>query len=298
QEIDNSLPQSHQQYLGQKEYENLLSHTLEQLGEFQVLNVIEGVVKIQLGAYPYSFSLLPVVEQVAEFGFNSTQSNDLVNEYVMMLRSAYEDQQLLSEADFSTVKKYLKLQLYPGGAMEGEDETRWVSRTDLEGTVTCAVLDLPTAVATVEHHQLEKWLVAEDDIWQIAEQNTIVPYETVRKTVADSIDLLAIGSANATLVLEEVIPDSIGEYGAIVAVPHEEIALIHNLKADNLANFQTVVEHLYDFVSSQYQRHTDPVSPYFYWYAESRYIRIRLGKDQHGKLHIFPPVAMDWSAGG
>ncbi len=297
QEIDHFLPESHQQHLSQKEYNYLLEHTLQQLDEFEILNVESGIVKIQMGEYPYSFSLLPIIEQSAEFDFDSTQRNDLANEYIMMLMSAYEDQKMLSEADFSTVKKYLRLQLYPGEAMEGEDEMHWVSRTDLEGTITCAVLNLPTATATVEHNQLAKWGVTEEEIWHIAEQNTATPtYETIRKTVADSIDLLAMGGANTTLVLDKVMPEPIGEYGAIVTVPHEEIVLVHNLKADNLHTFQTVVEYLYDFVSEQYQGHPDPISPYFYWYSQGGYTRIRLGKDQHGNLHIFPPVAMDWTS--
>ncbi len=291
QKIDESLPASHQQYLSQEEYSHLLEFTTQQLINFEVLEVKEGIVSIQMGEYPYSFSLLPLIEQSAEFAFDSAGREDLVREYIALLISAYDDQQMLSEADFSTVKKYLRLQLHPAADITEEDWNRWVVQSDLEGTVTCAVLNLPTATATVERNQLEQWNISEKEIWQIAKRNTAeLKHEIVRKTIADSIEILAIGEADATLVLDEIIPVS-GEYGAIVAVPHEEIVLVHQLKEDKLESFQKVIEYLHSFVTEQYQEHNQPISPYFYWYSQGEYIRVRLGKDQHGNLHIFPPTA-------
>ncbi|WKN45896.1 hypothetical protein [Tunicatimonas pelagia] len=292
QGIDRSLPESHQQYIDQKGYNDLLAFTFQQLSNFEILEVKEGTINIQMGEYPYSFSLLPLIEQSAEFAFDSTGREDLVSEYVALLVSAYDDQRMLSEADFSTVQKYLRLQLHPAADITEEDWNRWVVQPDLEGTVTCAVLNLPTATATVERSQLEQWKVSEEEIWQIAKQNTAEStYETVWKTVANSIELLAIGGASATLVLDEIVPESISDYGAIVAVPHEEIVLMHQLKEDNLESFQKVIEYLHSFVTEQYQGHSQPISPYFYWYSQGEYLRIRLGKDQHGNLHIFPPTA-------
>jgi len=292
QEIVDSLPASHQQHLSQEEYNHLLKFTAQQLSDFEVLEAKEGMISIQMGEYPYSFSLLPLIEQSAEFAFDSAGREDLVREYVALLISAYDDQQMLSEADFSTVKKYLRLQLHPAANITEEDWDRWVVRPDLEGTVTCAVLNLPTATATVERNQLEQWNISGEEIWQIAKQNTAESkHEIVRKTVADSIEILAIGGASATLVLDEVIPEPISEYGAIVAVPHEEIVLLHQLKEDKLESFQKVIEYLHSFVSEQYQEHSQPISPYFYWYSQGEYLRVRLGKDQHGNLHIFPPTA-------
>jgi len=292
QEIDHSLPTSHQQYLSQKEYMHLLDFTLQELSDFEVLEVQEGTISIQMGDYPYSFSVLPLLEQSAEFAFDSAGREDLVREYVALLVSAYDDQRMLSGADFSTVKKYLRLQLHPAADMKEEDWQRWIARSDLEGTVTCAVLNLPTATATVERNQLEQWNVSEEEIWQVAQRNTTAAkYETIRKTVADSVELLAIGGAEVTLVLDENLPEPIGEYGAIVAVPHEEIVLVHSLRKDNLETFQKVIEYLHTFVSEQYQSHSQPISPYFYWYSQGEYLRVRLGKDQHGNLHIFPPTA-------
>lgn len=293
QETDRTLPADFTSYITQKDYQQLLDFTLQQLEGFEVLEVKEGTIRIQFGEQSHAFSMLPLIQQSA--ALDDEQQQAFVHEYISTLINAYDDQSTLASADFSTVKKYLTLRLYPEGVFQEAERERWVVRSDLEGTVTCVMLNLPTAFATVERAQLDQWGVSETEVFELAQENSGKrPYEVHRKMLGETTELLVLAggssAATAALALEAAMPEPIGRYGAIVAVPHQEMVLVHNMQEEGPVNYQTFIEYLYEFVLEQYTQHTAPVSPDFYWYYEGKFTRILLGQNQAGQLQIVPPM--------
>lgn len=298
QKVDYSLPKTHQKFLKKKEYRQLLEYTFRQLEGYDIHEVRSGEVSIKLGDYPHTFSMLPLIQQCATL--TNEERQYLIQDYISSLISAYYDQRLLAEADFSTVRKYLTLRLYPEDAIDETDRERWVVRSEIEGTVSCVALNLPTAFATVERSQLHQWNVSEAELYEIATENSQNrTYEIHQRMLDETTEIIALAdadyAASAAYALDKIVPEHIGEHGAIVAIPHRDMLLIHNLGDDEIADYQKFVRYLHSFVLEQYDQHTAPVSPHFYWYYQGEYTRIRLGKDQKGNLHIFPPSALSWS---
>nr|WKN39318.1 hypothetical protein K4G66_11515 [Tunicatimonas sp. TK19036] len=296
QKIDQTLPEGITNYIDQAQYHRLLSLTLEQLEEFDVLEVNEGQIKVQLSEQPYTFSMLSLIQQCAEL--EPAAKEEFIREYFHTFINAYYDQIALASADFSTVKQYLTLRLYPKEFFQESERDKWVIRTDLDGTVTCAMLNLPTAFATVKREQLEQWGVDDTEVFHWAQENAKKrSYEVHHKQLDDSTELVAIAggdyTSGAAFRLEEVIPESISRYGAIVAIPHQNMILLHNLKEDEHLSYKTFIEYTYMFVLEQYQQHKAPVSPDFYWYYQGKFTRILMGEDTEGQLQIVPPVALN-----
>lgn len=297
QKVDYSLPKTHQKLLKKKEYRNLLDFTLRQLEGYDIVNVTQGELSIKLGEYPHTLSMLPLIQQGANLDQQGQQT--LIQEYISSLASAYHDQQLLTNAEFSTVRKYLTLRLFPEAAIDDADRKQWIVRSDIEDIAVCVALDLPNGFATVERKQLLRWKMSEAEIFQIAKENSQKrPYEVHQQSLEGSAELIALGggdyAANATFVLDQIVPEHIGQHGAVVAVPHRDMVLLQNLGEEKLADYQTFIRQLHGFVLDQYNQHVAPVSPHFYWYHEGKFTRIRLGKDSEGKLHIIPPNILSW----
>jgi len=297
QKVDYSLPKTHQQFLKKKEYRQLLEYTLRQLEGYDVVGVDKGEVSIKLGEYLHNFSMLPFIQQGATL--NRQEQQTLIQDYISSLISSYHDQQLLTNADFSTVKKYLTLRLFPETAIDQDDRDRWIVRSEIEGIAVCVALDLPDGFASVERKQLLHWKISEAEIFQIAKENSRKrPYEVHQQSLEGSAELIALGggdyAANATFVLDEIIPEHIGQHGAVVAIPHQDMVLLQNLGEEEIADYQTFIRQLHGFVLDQYHQHAAPVSPYFYWYYQGKFTRIRLGKDPEGNLHIIPPSILSW----
>ncbi|MGD1892688.1 MAG: hypothetical protein ACFB15_19135 [Cyclobacteriaceae bacterium] len=297
QKVDYSLPKTHQKFLKKKEYRQLLDYTFRQLEGYDIVGVNQGMVSVRLGEYPHTFSLLPLIEQGAE---QSQQNKELIiQDYVSSLIDAYHDQQLLTNADFSTVKKFLTLRLFPETAIDNADRDRWIVRSDIEGIAVCVALDLPNGFATVDKNQLAQWGINEEEVFQMARENSQTrPYEVHQQSLEGSTELIALGggdyAANATFVLDQVVPEHIGQHGAVVAVPHRDMVLLQNLGEEELADYQAFIRQLHGFVLEQYNQHATPVSPHFYWYYQGKFTRIRLGKDPEGNLHIIPPSILSW----
>ncbi|MET3502946.1 hypothetical protein ABIC45_004583 [Mucilaginibacter rubeus] len=190
--------------------------------------------------------------------------------------------------DYETIEKYLATRLYPLGYLEyGGEENKIYSM--IAGEIAkVLVFDLPDAIQTITPEQAEKWNKTYDELFEKGVENVRQKYPCgiSREKIGEFEVLLAQGdhffAPNIVFDLEK--QSLVGNWGAIIGVPHRHAAIIYPLETLAVVNAVTSIIPVVDNMSKQ---GPGGVSNNLIWYKDGVFEQLRY-KIENNNIEIYP----------
>ena len=211
----------------------------------------------------------------------------LVDEFLDALGAAAEAEALRASID--SARAHLKMRLYPDDYAAGVD-VELAARPFAESVIAVAVLDLPTSVQTITADDIERWGVSVDEVFAAALANTRGEGPTDRDSaeVAEgvTIDVLfgdSFFTTTAVSWLGELV--EIGERGALVAIPHRHMILVHPITD---AGAVQAVGHMIAMARRFYVEGPGSLSQHLYWWRGGELVWQPASVDDEGHIEFHP----------
>src|SRR5688572_9288600 len=203
-----------------------------------------------------------------------------------LIQSAREDARLGEKLQkVENALPLLAVRLYGEAAVPAEAKKALVWRTDIEGTLTVLMLDLPTSLRSVTKEQVKGWGLKDDELFERATKNTAqnVPTEIVRDALPGGAKLVALTGENL-LVSSHVLllknhPEAVGKAGALVGLPTRHIVLCHPI---NDASANGAMEPLARMIVNLHRQGPGSTSDKLYWYREGKFVVVPTRPDPRG----------------
>jgi hypothetical protein len=232
---------------------------------------------------------------------NTTQWEKIIQGHFTAIFNAIEEKRKIDPANYEKIKKYLSIRIYPTTAVNergGPDPI--VVRTDIEGTYSVLMLDLPDAFATVKKKDFESWKKDASEVFRIAQDNInkqAIQKET--KTIdigGTSLELMFLGNENYAasyaLDLMNNSPDLVGEWGSVIAMPNKGLVNICKISRDKPAHFVQFIQRTKSVLEESYNSHPQRISNQYYWYYKGEFTKIKVLEDKNGNITVISPVGL------
>ncbi len=186
---------------------------------------------------------------------------------------------LLKKDDFNKVKNDLRLQLYPNGYLDqlGSKKEEVVYKTDIPGTLSVVVIDLPSTLQTLTWADANVWGLEKNEIFAIALANTLEQLKRSNEVRPGNLDtelkinyLEGDDLLTAVQVLNsELIDIYCGTYGALISIPTRHLILSHPI---NDLRVIKAIQILGSVTSQANNAGPGSLSPLLYWYYNKNFI--------------------------
>jgi len=202
--------------------------------------------------------------------------------------------------NYESMKNFLSLRIYPADIIDthgGIDSL--VTREDLEHTYTVLMLDFPGGFAPVRRSMFETWKKNVAEVFQAAQANVdSAKVQRVSKTFslqdsAVEVDMLVEKdyAASYALDLEHNMPDLVGEWGAVVAMPFKGLVAVNKIAKGDRLDWTRFIRLTQPFIEKSYQEQPQPISDQYFWYYKGKFTRINT-YIQNGVYHIAAPEGL------
>lgn len=195
--------------------------------------------------------------------------------------------------DWSYAEDHLRILIKPIEACKKVDDS-CIRRIDFPGTYSFLVLDADDFMSYVRRDQID-WEASDDDdiLFQVALNNIAREKMHVQDlylgTAFSYFGFFNANFAPAFLIeLKRNAAFTLGEFGAVVAIPSIEVAFSYPINDLNVLNFPNAIRPLIDdmFVKGQLS-----ITKTLYWYYKGRYEAFPV-QMQHGKPVFSLPVRL------
>src|SRR6478735_1914606 len=139
---------------------------------------------------------------------------------------------------FEQAAGYLSIRIHSGDYLKGLQSEEFIYRTDLEGTVTLLVLDLPYSVENVLRSDAQRWDIPEESLFSFALENVRENYkrEIVKYDGTADQGMLSLSGqdsflTSSVLMLDEW-PTIEGRFGSIISMPDRHTFLVRPIADD------------------------------------------------------------------
>jgi len=226
---------------------------------------------------------------------------DIIREHFEALFSAFEEKEGIDLENFENIKKYLSIRIYPGDYLaERGGVSGFISRSDLEGTLTLLMFDLPTAFTPVSRQLLATWKKDSSEVFKIAQNN--INSQSIEKVTQSfdmdgaKIEVSFLGhenyAASYVLDLANNSPELVGEWGSVVAVPNKGIVDICKVSKSNPVDFVKFIQRAKQMVEASYFNHPQRISKDFFWYYKGKFTKISITTGPDGNINVVAPYAL------
>jgi hypothetical protein len=298
QKIDYNIPDGYEKSIKVGDYKKIVDKSVAVVTtKFKIDFVKDGTIQLKKGQRMSAFNLHNLITKCTSIK-DKSKWNDIIETHFQKMFSSLDEQARINPNDFEVVKKYLSLRIYEtefinqnGGAKN------LVTRTDLEGTFTLLMLDLPDAFTPVQKTEFNLWKKTESEIFEIAQKN--INQQKIEKITkifnVDGVDIEMsfFGNedyaASYILDLENNSPEFVGEWGTVIAVPNKGLVNLCKVSRNKPVDFVKFIQKVKPAISQLYQQHQNPISEDFYWYYKGKFTKISVTSDANGNIHVLSP---------
>ena len=194
-------------------------------------------------------------------------------------------------ADFARIRDRVTLRLWERHVME---RVPIVAREDVPGLLTVLSIDSEEAVETVKPDIAALWGMDDDDLFDLALENTRRLLGEVTVQPIDGTRLKALDSDNgyyvATLALDiESFPELFGRHGAFIAVPQRGVLL--GLPFDGIEDAVVSLSQLMHIAAGLERDGPGSLSRRIYWRHEGTWTEIPY-EITDSALNVTPPQSL------
>jgi len=185
-------------------------------------------------------------------------------------RSSRDSEELDAKSgSLDAVRPFLKVRLYHTDYLDQMGGSGLIHRVPAEGLIETLVYDLPGSVRTVPPTHVQKWGVAEEELFRIGLANVRGEPPPVRQNfdvgkgaVIQALVGDSFFTASHALFLEEHLRPP-PAFGALIAVPHRHAVLFHPIEDMRVIG---AVNSMIPIAFGMYQEGPGSLSPNLYWW--------------------------------
>ena len=224
---------------------------------------------------------------------DSKDWRDIIGDHFRTLEKSYGEQKVLDErlSDFARVAELLAVRLWPEGYLAELDRKKILHRTQLPGTISALVFDLPSSIRNVTPEEMQSWGKSETELFRIGLANVMencIP-DVSEQDLGNGITLTLFSDesyfvASHALLLEEH-PDCIGPFGTLVGIPHRHVMLAYPI-----ADLRVVqaIQMMIPIIAGMERDGPGSISPLLYWHKNGDYTNLPYRIDKQ-TLSFSPP---------
>jgi hypothetical protein len=301
QKKDYQLPEDYASAMSQKDYRMVVDLSLEQINSRYKADRVEGgTIYLAEGQGLGAINLHNLIGKCAA-ETNKKNWPEVIKGHFAQLFAGLDEEKKIDPTNYAGIKKYLSLRIYPLAAVQKRGGTdNLVTKTDLEGTLTVLMLDLPGVFSAVQPEAFALWRQEMAEVFKVAQANVNQqPVEKLSQKFAapkDSIEISFVGNedyaASYVLDLANNAPELLGEWGAVVAVPNKGLANVCKVGKANPVDFVLFIQMTRSYIEQLYREHPQPISDQFFWYYQGQFTRIEVKTGPDGQTQVFAPMGL------
>jgi hypothetical protein len=300
QVIDYTIPSGYEKDISKEDYKKIVDISVAAISKrYTIEKVTDGTAYLKENGEIKAFNLHNLIDQCVSVK-DKLQWNSLIEGHFENIFSSIEEQKKIDPSNFESIKKYLSIRIYPKEYVEQLGGTNTaVFKTDLEGTYSVLMLDLPGAFAPVERRFYSQWKdtthafsIAQGNVnkQEVSKQNSEFDVGRVKIEVSILENLVYAGSY--TLDLQNNSPDLVGEWGSAVAIPNRQVALVCKISKNKPVDFVKFIQVTKSIVEKYYQQHQQPISDQFFWYYHGKFTKIQVLINDKGIVNVISPFGL------
>ena len=301
QKVEYSIPDGYEEEISKADYKKIVNVAVPIISKRYTIDFVkDGTIQLKAGQDMEAFNLDNLIGKCVALS-DKSQWNNMIHEHFQNMFTAIDEQKKIDPKNFESIKTYLSIRIYPKQTViQRGGVASFVAKTDLEGTYTLLMLDLPGAFAPVKKQTFELWKRDSTEVFKIAQQN--INKQQVEKVTQTfkidntDIEITLLGnedySASYALDLINNSPDLVGEWGSVIAIPNKGLANICKINKDKPVDFVKFIQMTKPLTEKSYNEHPQPISDQYFWYYKGKFTRIDVQTDPKGNINVIPPVGL------
>jgi hypothetical protein len=301
QPVDYTIPAGYEKDISKEDYKKIVDISVTAISKrFTIDKVKEGTVFLKENQGMEAFNLHNLIIQCVSIK-NKSDWNAVIEEHFNNLFSSIDEQKKIDPSDFESIKKYLSIRVYPREYVEQQGgENNLILKTQLAGTYSVLMLDLPGAFVPAEKRFYAGWKNDTSNAFNIA-QNNINKHDISKEssqhdaggvkieiTILESPDY----AGSYALDLQNNSPELVGEWGSAIAIPNKQIALLCKISKDKPVDFVKFIQLTKQIVEKYYRQHPQHISDEFFWYYKGKFTKIQVLTDDKGNINVISPFGL------
>lgn len=301
QSVTYDIPAGLEHDMSPDHYHFLVDTSIAVVAErFQIEFVKGGTIQLVKGQELAALNLDNLILKCSSVA-DTTAWPAIIRDHFNKVFNSVDQREKLDITNYFMVKSYLTLRIYPQLDIDQRGGTAaLVSRTDLEGTYTVLMLDLPGAFTPVQKKDFEHWNRAEAEVFRVAQDN--VDSQKVDKVTKTSdlggtpIQVTVLGNddyaASYALDLGRNSPELIGDWGCAIAMPDKGLVTLCKISHDKPLDFVKYIQLTKDYMERAFQEDPHHISDQFFWYYKETFTPIRVETDGAGNINVISPYGL------
>ena len=234
QKISYSFPEGYETVLSKKDYKYLVDESVKAISKYyKIVSVKEGVVQLEVNQDYSMINLHNLILRCADMEKEAWQP--LISAHFEGMYESIENQKQIDPSNFESIEAYLSIRIYPENytdQMGGSENL--IVKTQLPGTISMLVLDLPSTFASIQKEMFLLWNKSIAEVFEIAQKNVnkqeFFKATKVLNLNGNDIEINFIENedygSSLALDLPTNAPEFIGEWGSVVAIPNKGLVNI------------------------------------------------------------------------
>lgn len=299
QNIDYSFPEGYENEISKKEYKYLVNESVKAITlNYKIESITEGIVTLEEGQDYSVVNLHNLILKCSEI--DKEKWSELINSHFDSMYESIEKQKELDPNKFETLVDYFSIRIYQESFVNQNGGTdNLIVKKHLDGTLSLLMLDLPSTFSPIQKDMFDLWNKTADEVFEIAQKN-VNKQEFTKATETieingQKIDVSFIENedygASIALDLKNNVPEFVGEWGSVIAIPNKGIVDICKVSKEKPLDFVLFIQKFKPIVEQFYNQHPQPISTDFYWYYDGQFTRINV-IDNNGEINVISPLGL------
>jgi len=301
QKINYNIPDGYEKDISKDKYKKIVNVAIPIISKrYNIDFVKEGTIKLKAGQDMQELNLHNLIGKCVVVK-DKSQWGKIIQEHFDNIFSSIDEQKKIDPENYETIKKYLSIRIYPKETVTQRGGTAsLVVKTDLEGTYTLLMLDLPGAFTPVQKEIFQLWEKDTSEVFKIAQQN--INKQQVEKVTQKfeidgaNIEMTFLGNedyaASYALDLINNSPDLVGEWGSVVVLPNKGLVDICKISKDKPLDFVKFIQRTKPLIEKSYNEHPQQISDQYFWYYKEKFTRINVLTDAKGSIDVISPFGL------
>jgi hypothetical protein len=301
QKIAYNIPEGYANKINNDDYKKIVDIAVPIVAKrYSIDYVKDGTIYLKKGEEMQALNLHNIIGKCIAVN-DKSQWDKVVQGHFENLFSSIDEQKKIDPENYETIKKYLSLRIYPIETVNQRGGPQsLIVKTDLEGTYTLLMLDLPGAFTAVQKQIFSLWKKDISEVFKNAQAN--VNKQEIEKVVQEfeidgtKIEISFLGNedyaASFALDLINNSPDLVGEWGSVVAIPNKGLVDICKISKEKPLDFVKFIQRTKPLVEKSYQEHEQPISDQYFWYYKGKFTKIIVQSQQNGNINVISPFGL------
>ena len=301
QKISYNIPEGYEKDISGADYKKIVDGAVTIVEKRYTIDfVTDGTIHLKAGQDIRVINLHNLIGKCVAVK-DKSQWDKIIQDHFDNIFSSMDEQKKINPENYESVKKYLSIRIYPietvnqrGGAAS------LVVKTDLEGTYTLLMLDLPGAFTAVKKQMFDLWKKDVSEVFKIAQEN--INKQRVEKMTekfdvdGSNIEMSFLGNedyaASYALDLDTNSPDLVGEWGSVVVLPNKGLVDICKISKDKPVDFVKFIQKTKPLIEKSYNEHPQHISDQYFWYFKGKFTKINVTTDANGNINVLSPYGL------